>query len=108
MTFTGTSKVTFNSNSATQYGAAICSLDNSWIIFTVNSTVTFDNNSVVSSDYNAVQQFGGIIFSETYSYLSFEENSITQFKNNIAYFVAAILSSYYSNVTFKDRSRVKV
>ena len=104
--FTGNCEVTFNGNSATQYGAAICSLENSHITFTGNSKVTFNNNIVVSSDHNIDQPLGGIIFSDTQNYVSFEENSTTEFNNNIANFGAAILSSYYSKIIFKDRSRV--
>ena len=106
VTFTGTCEVTFNSNSATQYGAAICSLDNSHVTFTGSSKVTFNNNIVVSSDHNIDQPHGGIIFSDTHNYVSFEENSTTEFNNNIANFGAAILSSDYSKVIFKDRSRI--
>ena len=106
VTFTGNCEVTFNSNSATQYGAAICSLDNSHVIFTGSSKVTFNNNIVVSGDHNIDQPLGGIIYSNTRNYVSFEGNSITEFNNNIANFGAAILTSDYSKVIFKDRSRV--
>ena len=104
--FTGNCEVTFNSNSATQYGAAIHSLDNSHVNFTGSSKVTFNNNIVFSSDHNIDQSHGGIIFSDTHNYVFFEENSTTEFNNNIANFGTAILSSYYSKVIFKDRSRV--
>ena len=104
--FAGYCNVTFNSNSAAQYGAAIYSLDNSHVTFTENSKVTFTNNIIPFGDHDIHQQLGGIIFSASHSYVSFENNSTIEFNNNIANFGAAIFSSYYSNITFKDRSRV--
>ena len=104
--FAGYCNVTFNSNSAAQYGAAIYSLDNSHVTFIENSKIMFNNNIIPSRDHKIDQQLGGIIFSSSYSYVSFEENSTIEFNSNIANFGAAILSSYYSNVTFKDKSRV--
>ena len=106
VTFTGNCEVTFNSNSATQYGAAIYSLDNSHVTFRGNSKIMFNNNIIPSRDHEIDQQLGGIIFSARYSYVSFKENSAIEFNSNIANFGAAILSSYYSNITFKDKSKV--
>ena len=100
----GNSEMTFKSNSATQYGAAIYSFDNSHVTFTGNSNVTFSNN-VVSPDGINVQN-GGSIFSEKNSSISFEENSFTVFSNNIADYGAAILSFSNSSITFKDSSKV--
>ena len=106
VTFTGNCEVTFDSNSATQYGAAVCSLNNSHVTFTGNSKVTFNNNIVVPSEHNIDQPHGGIIYSDTHNYVSFEENSTTEFNNNSANFGAAILSSYYSKIIFKGSSKI--
>ena len=98
-----TCEVTFNGNSATQYGAAIYSVENSQIVFTGNSKVSFTNNVIPFSDTH--QQLGGTIFSETYGYVSFEGNSTTVFSSNIAIFGAGIFSLYNSSINFKDNSR---
>ena len=103
--FKANCEVTFSNNSATQYGAAIYSSDNSHVTLTGNSMVKFINNVVPLSVLR--QQFGGIIYSDNYSYLSIKDNSITVFINNIADFGAAIYSLYNSNIIFKHNSRVK-
>ena len=96
--------VTFNSNSVTQYGAAIYSFDNSHVTFTGNSKITFNNNIVSSNDIDLKR--GGIIYSENNGYVSFEGNSFTVFSNNIADYGAAVFSFSNSRITFKDSSRV--
>jgi len=101
--FTTTCQVTFSSNSVTQSGAAIYSLDNSHVNFAGNSKVKFINNAVHTNDQYLL--FGGIAYSENYSCISFEGNSTTMFNNNTADVGAAILSFYNSIVTFKDKSR---
>ena len=95
--------MTFRRNSATQYGAAIYSFDNSQVIFTGNVTASFNNNAVSS---NAHLQHGGTILSENNGHISFEENSIAVFTSNSAGFGAAILSISNSSVIFKDNSSV--
>ena len=67
--FVGTCQVTFSSNSATQYGAAIYSIDNSHVTYTGNSKVTFNNNGVYDISYN---KFGGILYSEYYGNILFK------------------------------------
>ena len=106
VTFKANCEVIFSDNSATQYGAAIYSVDNSHVKFMENSKVTFINNDISLSESDADYQFGGTIFSENYGYVSFEENSTTMFYKNVANFGAAIFSFYYSNVIFKDKSKV--
>ena len=103
VTFMATCEVTFNGNSATQYGAAIYSVENSHLVFTGNSNVSFTNNVIPFSDTQ--KQFGGIIFSETYGSVSFEGNSTTTFSSNIATFGAAIFSLCNSSIIFKGNSR---
>ena len=65
VTFKRTCEVIFNSNSATQYGAAIYSSDNCHVTFTGNSKTTFSNNVVSPNDIGL--QYGGIIFSQDIS-----------------------------------------
>ena len=105
VTFKATSQVRFNSNSATQYGAAIHSSDNSHVTFTGNATVNFTNN-IIPSNSNMGLQLGGTIFSGNTSHISFEENSNVVFCNNIADYGAAIFSIHKAAVIFKDRSTV--
>ena len=102
--FMATCKVTFNSNSATQYGFAIYSFDSSKVVFTGNSTVIFDNKVISFHDVHL--QHGETILSENNGNLVFEENSVVVFSNNIADIGTSILSIHNSNVIFKDRSRV--
>ena len=102
--FKETCKVTFNRNSATHYGAAIYSFDNSQVVFTGNSTVTFKNNIV--SFHDAHLQQGGIILSDNNGSLAFEENSVIVFSNNTADIGTAIFSIHNSNVIFKGSSRI--
>ena len=102
--FKANCKVTFNRNSATQYGAAIYSFDNSQVAFTGNSTATFSNNII--SFHDAYLQHGGTILSENNGILIFEENSVIVFNNNSADFGAAIFSIHNSNVLFKESSRI--
>ena len=106
VTFKGTSEVTFSSNSAMQYGAAIYSSDISHVTFTGNSKVTFNNNVVSSKDRNLHN--GGSIYSENNGHISFEENSSTLFSNNIADYGAAIFSYFNSRIIFKDNSVVTI
>ena len=103
VTFMATCEVTFKGNSATQYGAAIYSVENSHIVFTGNSNVSFTNNVIPFSDTQ--KQLGGTIFSESYGSVSFEGNSITTFSSNTATFGAAIFSLYNCSIIFKHNSR---
>ena len=102
--FKATSKVIFSSNSATQYGAAISSFDNSQVKFTGNSTTMF-NHSIVHFR-NKSKKLGGTVFCEKNSHILFEGNSTTIFSANTANFGAAILLFYNSDINFKNRSRV--
>ena len=102
--FKGTCEVTFSSNSATQYGAAIYSSYNSHVTFSGNSKVTFHSNVVSSNDIHL--QHSGTIYSENNGFVSFEDNSFTLFTNNTADYGAAIYSSSNSHIIFKDNSRV--
>ena len=106
VTFKANCEVTFSNSSATQYGAAIYSFDNSRVTLTGNSKVTFSSNDVALSESDTDRQFGGTIFSEKNGHVSFEENSTTMFYDNIANFGAAIFSLYNSNIIFKDKSKV--
>ena len=103
--FKATSKVTFNKNSATQYGSAIYSSDNSHVTFIGNSSVNFTNNVISSNATMMDLPVGGTVFSENNGNISFEENSSITFLNNIADFGTAILS-INAHVVFKDRSTV--
>ena len=103
VTFMATCEVTFNGNSATQYGAAIYSVENSHVVFTGNSSVLFASNVIPFNDTH--QQLGGTIFSETYGSISFEGNSTTVFNSNTATFGAAIFSLCNSSIIFKGNSR---
>ena len=96
VTFTGTCIVEFNNNTATQYGAAIYSIDNSHVIVTNNSKVTFSDNLVY-----AISHYGGIIYSKNYGHISLMENSSTIFSNNVG---GAIVSFHNSHISFKDNS----
>ena len=100
--FKATSKVTFSRNSATQYGAAISSFDNSQVKFTGNSKTIFNDNFIHLSNTN--KQLGATIFCENNSHVLFEGNSTTIFSANTANFGAAILLFYNSDINFKDRS----
>ena len=99
--FKATCNVTFSRNSATQYGAAIYSFNNSQVIFTGNAAANFIDNS---NDLHS--HSGGAIFSKSHGCIIFENNSITVFSNNRADSGTAIYSTDYSDVTFKDSSRV--
>ena len=103
ITFQANCKVTFHSNSARCYGAAICSSNRSYVIFTGNAIVTFDSN-VVSDNYTITHQdSGGTIYLNYDSNTFFEGNSTTVFTNNTADYGGAI---YFENsfVTFRDNS----
>ena len=91
--------MTFSSNSATQYGAAIHSFDNSSITFKEKASVNINNNIVRN------WQHGGTIFSESNGHISLEGSSVTIFNNNSAGLGAAILLIYKCSIKFKDRSR---
>ena len=82
--FKGTCRVTFNSNKARLYGAAILSSENSQITFTGNSSVNFTNNIIPNHNQNSM--LGGTIFIENCSLITFMERSITVFSNNTAAF----------------------
>ena len=102
--FKGTCRVTFNSNKARLYGAAILSSENSQITFTGNSSVNFTNNIV--PNHNQSSMLGGTIFIENYSLITFMERSITMFSNNTAAFGTGIFSFYNSTVNFRNQSKV--
>ena len=102
--FKGTCKVTFNSNKARLYGAAILSSENSEITFTGNSSVNFTNNIVPNHNQNSM--LGGTIFIENYSLITFMERSITMFSNNTAAFGTGIFSFNNSTVNFKNQSKI--
>ena len=102
--FTATCEVMFDSNKATQYGAAMHSVENSQIKFTGNSNVTFSNNIMSAGQSNP--QFGGTIFTENNGQVTFTEQSTTLFSNNIADFGAGIFSVHNSDVKFGDHSMV--
>ena len=104
VTFRGTCEVAFINNSASQYGSAIYSYNNSQVIFKENSLVRFNKNAVTSNDANL--QHGGAILSEDSSNIIFEENSFVIFSNNSADLGSTIYSIHNSNVIFKDRSKV--
>ena len=107
VTFKATCKVTFSSNSVTQYGAAIYSVNDSHVTFTGNAKVTFSDNIVNPVASNDIPTFiwtGGIIYSHINSSISFEGNSHTIFSNNIAYNGGAIFSNDNSNISFKGNS----
>ena len=106
ITFKANSQVIFDSNSATQHGTAICSIDNSHVTFTGSSNVTFSNNVLFTNEKSGDLKFGGIIFSSTYSHISFDENTTVVFSNNSANIGTAIFSFYKSTITFKDKSEV--
>ena len=102
--FTATCEVMFDINKATQYGAAIHSVENSQITFTGNSNVTFSNNIMSAGQSNP--QFGGTIFTENNGQVTFTEQSTTLFSNNIADFGAGIFSVHNSDAKFGDQSMV--
>ena len=97
-------EVTFNSNKAKQYGAAILSTENSQITFTGNSSVNFTNNIIPNNNQHS--QSGGAIFIENYSLITFMGRSITIFSNNTADFGTGIFAIYNSTVKFRNQSRV--
>ena len=103
ITFQGNCKVTFHSNSARCYGAAICSSDRSHVTFTGNANVTFDSN-VISDNYTITYRYcGGTIYLNNHSNISFEGNSTTVFTNNTADYGGAI-NFGNSFITFKGSS----
>ena len=102
--FKATCNVTFSRNSATQYGAAIYSYDNSQVIFIGNATVTFKSNYVPFNDPHL--EHGGTVLSVSNSNIYFEDDTVIVFSNNSADFGSAIFSTHSSNVVFKDSSRV--
>ena len=92
----------FNSNSATQYGTAIYSFDNSHIKFTNNAKVTFNSNFV---DHNGSSLLvGGTVYCATNCIISFEGNSTTVFTNNTADYGGAVLSDDNSIICFEGNS----
>ena len=101
VTFKATCEVIFSSNSASQFGAAVHSFDNSHIVFKDKALVKIVNN-IVSSNW----QHGGAIFSENSGHIFFDGNSVTLFDNNTAGLGAAIFLFHNSNINFKDRSRL--
>ena len=103
VTFQGTSKVTFSSNSATQYGAAIYSYNSSHVTFTGNSNITFNN--IIAAQLRYLNS-GGIVHSEYNSSVSFEENSQVLFCNNTGFNGGAMSALYNSFIVFKDNTTV--
>ena len=101
VTFTATCEVTFSSNLVTQYGAAICSIDDSHVTFTGNAKVTFSNNTASN---NTPVWIGGIIYSYINCYISFEGNSRTIFNDNTASNGGAIFSDDNSKISFQGNS----
>ena len=111
-------EVTFIDNLARRCGSAICSFDNSSVVFTGNSKVNFSNNVLrYYYDYYYYYYYyycncytrsrlGGTILSDNNGYIAFEENSFAVFKNNTALVGAAIFSFSNSSITFKGRSRI--
>ena len=122
-------KATFNNNLATQYGAAIFSLDYSQVTFTGNARVSFYsnvvqiknssfggiihscNNCVISFEDKATTVFrsntaenGGVLYISDGCYISFEGNSATKFINNTADVGGAILSFDNSYISLKRNS----
>ena len=95
VTFTGTSIVKFNNNTATEYGAAIYSCNNSHVKFTT-SKVKFSHNFVYAKSH-----YGGIIYSENYGHISLKDNSSTIFNDNIG---GVIVSFHNSHIIFEDSS----
>ena len=111
VTFKANCKVAFSNNSATQYGAAIFSVNNSHVTFTGNANVAFNNNIVLLSSlslstYYYYFRFGGILYSSYICNISFEGNSTTVFSNNTADYGGAIIISfpYKSYISFKGNS----
>ena len=98
--FKATCQVTFSANSASQYGAAVYSFNNSHIVFKEKALVNIVNNRV-SSDC----QHGGTIFSENNGHVVFKENSLVLFNNNTAGLGAAMLLIYKCTIEFIDRSK---
>ena len=103
VTFKANCKVSFSNNTATKYGAAICSVNNSHVTFTGNANVAFNNNIVLLSS-NYYHRFGGILYSYYNCNISFEGNSTTVFSNNTASYGGAILIPYKSYIPFKGNS----
>ena len=96
VTFTGTCMVEFNNNTATEYGAAIYSFNNSHVIFANNSKVIFSGNLAYAKSH-----YGKIIYSENYGRISLEDNSSTALSNNVG---GAIYSCNNSHISFEDNS----
>ena len=98
VTFKATCEVTFDNNSATKFGAVICSVDNSHVTFTGNAKVTFTSNMI---NHNGSIQLGGIVYTDNNCNISFKENSTTTFSNNIG---GAISSRNHCYIYFQGNS----
>ena len=130
ISFEGDSFTVFNNNTA-EYGGALCSTYESYVIFTADSFTEFSNNNggAICSSINSYISFegksitvlsnnaasyGGAIFFERKSYINFKENSTAVFSNNIADKGGTILANnhckviidYNSSVLFKSNSAV--
>ena len=101
VTFNASCKVTFNNNSATQYGAAIYSLDYSHVIFAGSTRAIFYSNNVHSKGYHS---FGGIIYSYNHCVITFEDNAFTVFRNNIGRKGGGLHSNHRSHISFEGNS----
>ena len=104
--FKSTSRVTFSGNSATQYGAAISSFDNSQVKFTGNSTTMF-NHSIVHL-HNKSKMLGGTVFCENNSNILFEGDSTTIFSTNTGNVGAAVLLFYNSEIILRKTSNLMI
>ena len=97
VTFKANCEVTFSNNSATHYGAAIYSVDNSHVKFMENSTGKFSNNTAIN----------GTIYTKANSNVMFKANCEVTFSNNSAtHYGAAIYSVDNSHVKFMENSKV--
>ena len=104
VTFSASCKVTFINNLATQYGAAICSLDYSHVIFAGNARAIFYSNDVqLKSDL----YFGGIIYSHNNCVISFEDKASTIFRNNTTGIGGAVYISHRCYISFEGNSTTK-
>ena len=101
VTFKATCHVTFIGNSATQYGAAIYSSDNSHVAFTGNAKVIFNSNVVPRESSN-----GGIIYSVQYGNVTFKGNSVTVFDSNSADRGGGLYSEDNGHISFEGNSTV--
>ena len=78
ITFNASCKVKFNNNLATQYGAAIYSLDYSHVIIAGSTRAIFYGHYV---SYTSIMSFGGIIYSQDNCIINFKDSACTVFIN---------------------------